>query len=228
MNSRVNGYINRIRDELRKSFTQDYSPREVAGSFALGVFITMLPTLGVGLVVFMVFAYLFERINKIALFASVLVLNPVVKWGVYAASISLGFFLLGPVDGFDGGGVTLDDGLEVLVRLWVGNLILAGIATAIAYPVAYRMVTSYRARELDIVGKTVETVVEGFEELRDDSKSDGPGDTDSSPSMAADTDVDGGTEVKAETETEAETEADTDDSRPDDGANRTHSDSLDS
>mgnify|MGYP005864827989 CR=1 FL=1 len=165
MRNRVNGYVDRIRGELRKSFTQEFTPREVAGSFALGVFITMLPTLGVGLVVFVVLAYLFERINKIALFASVLVLNPVVKWGVYAASITLGFFLLGPVEGFDGGGVTLDDGFEVLVRLWVGNLILAVIATVISYPVAYRMVTGYRAREIDVVGKTVETVVEGIEDI---------------------------------------------------------------
>jgi len=172
MRSRVNGYVDRIRDELRKSFTEEYTPREVAGSFSLGVFITMLPTLGVGLGVFVVLAYLFERINKIALFASVLVLNPVVKWGVYAASISLGFFLLGPVEGFDGGGVTLDDGVEVLVRLWVGNLILAAVATVIAYPLAYRMVTSYRERELDIVGTTVESVVESFDELKRESTGD--------------------------------------------------------
>ncbi len=165
MRSRVNGYVERIRAELRESFTQDYTPREVAGSFALGVFITMLPTLGVGLLVFVVLAYLFDRINKIALFASVLVLNPVVKWGVYAASISLGFFLLGPVEGFDGGTITLDDGWNVLLRLWVGNLILAAIATVVAYPAAYRMVTGYRAREMDVVGKTVETVVEEFEDI---------------------------------------------------------------
>ena len=164
MRTRVNGYIGRIRAELRASFTPDYTPREVAGSFALGVFITMLPTLGVGLVVFAVLSYLFDRINKIALFASVLVLNPVVKWGVYAASISLGFFLLGPVEGFDGGAITLDDGWNVLLRLWVGNLILAAIATAIAYPVAYRMVTEYRTREMDVIGKTVETVVDEFED----------------------------------------------------------------
>ena len=167
MRNRVNGYVDRVRDELRKSFTQEYSTREVAGSFALGVFITMLPTLGVGLAVFVALAYLFERINKIALFASVLVLNPVVKWGVYAASISLGFFLLGPVEGFDGGAVTLDDGRNVLIRLWVGNLILAAIAAAIAYPVAYRMVTSYRTREMDMF----ETVVEGIESLQDVAKS---------------------------------------------------------
>ena len=182
MRSRVNRYVDRIRAELRESFTQDYTPREVAGSFALGVFITMLPTLGVGLLVFVVLAYLFKRINKIALFASVLVLNPVVKWGVYAASVSLGFFLLGPVEGFDGGGVTLDDGVEVLIRLWVGNLILAAIATVISYPVAYRMATGYRAREMDVIGKTVDTVIEGFEDIGFDPT----GSTSESPEPQAD------------------------------------------
>lgn len=165
----MNRYVDRIRDELRKSFIQEYTPREVAGSFALGVFITMLPTLGVGLAVFAVLAFLFDRINKIAMFASVLVLNPAVKWGVYAASITLGFFLLGPVEGFDGGAVTLDAGYEVLVRLWVGNLILAVVATAIAYPLAYRMVTEYRARELEVVGAAVETVIDSFDESQANS-----------------------------------------------------------
>lgn len=186
MRSRVNGYIKRIRAELRRSFTQEYTPREVAGSFALGVFITMLPTLGAGLVVFVVLAYLFDRINKIALFASVLVLNPVVKWGVYAASITLGFLLLGPVEGFDGEPITVDAGLDVLVRLWVGNLILAAVATVVAYPLAYRMVTEYRKRDSELVESTVETVVEGFEELqeyslRDDHSTTPPAEPETEP-----------------------------------------------
>jgi len=213
MRSRVNGYVDRIRTELRKSFTQEYTPREVAGSFALGVFITMLPTLGVGLVVFVVLAYLFERINKIALFASVLVLNPVVKWGVYAASISLGFFLLGPVEGFDGGAITLDDGWEVLIRLWVGNLILAVVATIIAYPLAHRMVTEYQDRELDVVGATVETVIESFEDVRDDITADDEK-TGNSPQTATDAET-----TTAHTET-AEQPSDA-------NANRSDNDSVD-
>ena len=164
MGGRLNRYLGRIRDELRTAFSQEHTSREVAGSFALGVFITMLPTLGTGLLIFVVLSYLFARINKVALFASVLVLNPPVKWGVYGSSITLGIFLLGPVEGVSTveNAVSLDAGWNVLVRLWVGNLILAVLATAIAYPLAYRTITTYRDRELALLDRTVETVSEGF------------------------------------------------------------------
>lgn len=165
MRTRMKRYINRIRDELRASFTEEYSSQEVAGSFALGVFITMLPTLGTGFILFVILSYLFARINKVALFASALVLNPPVKWGVYGSSISLGIFLLGPVEGierFDRTAISLDVGRDVLVRLWVGNLILAAVATAIAYPLAHRTITSYRERELALLDRTIETISSRF------------------------------------------------------------------
>ncbi|WP_253736450.1 DUF2062 domain-containing protein [Halohasta salina] len=153
MRARLNRYLERVQEELLEAFAGDYTSQEIAGSFALGVFITMLPTLGTGLLVFVVLSYLFARISKVALFASVLVLNPAVKWGVYGTSISLGTFLLGPVEGIESvrSAVSLDVGWDVLVRLWVGNLILAVVATAIAYPLAHKTVTSYRNRELGLL-----------------------------------------------------------------------------
>lgn len=163
--ARMNEYVDRIRRELHSSFTEDYSPRQIAGSFALGTFITMLPTWGVGLLVFFVLLKLFDWVNKIALFASVLVFNPVVKWGVYASSFTLGFALLGPVDGFGVGDTpSFDDGSEIVVRLLVGNMILAVIATVVAYVVVYRLVVAYNRKELPVVEETVEQFVEELEE----------------------------------------------------------------
>ncbi|MFD1643136.1 DUF2062 domain-containing protein [Halohasta litorea] len=172
MRARVKGYLRRIRDGVRESFAADHTPPEVAGSFALGVFITMLPTLGTGLVLFVILSYLFARINRIALFASVLVLNPAVKWGVYGASITLGVFLLGPVDGIEGAAVSLDAGWDVLVRLWVGNLVLAAIATVIGYVVVYRMVVSYRHREFEIVETVIGTDSTDSESAATDDRHD--------------------------------------------------------
>jgi len=157
MRDRAKRYVDRIREGVRESFTADHTPPEVAGSFALGVFITMLPTLGTGFILFVILSYLFARINRIALFASVLVLNPAVKWGVYGASITLGVFLLGPVEGIEGASVSRAAGWDVLIRLWVGNLVLAAIATGIGYVVVYRMVVSYRAREFEIVDTVIGT-----------------------------------------------------------------------
>lgn len=156
---RITAYVDRARDELQRSFAEEYTPHQIAGSFALGAFITMLPTWGVGLLVFFVLIYLFEWINRVALFASVIVFNPVIKWGVYAASLTLGFLLLGTVE------PTTDPSADVaqaiVVRLLVGNTILAIVATVLSYAGVYWFVTRHRAKT-DLL---VETMVEEFDDL---------------------------------------------------------------
>jgi len=159
--ARVGKYLERIREELRKTFAEEHTSGELAGSFALGTFITMLPTLGVGLLVFVVIAFVFDRVSKIALFASVVVFNPVVKWGVYAASFTLGVLLLGPVEGVGLGDVSLSAGPEIVIRLWVGNLILAVVATVISYVAVYRLAVAYeRTQAGRVIDEAVEEVVE--------------------------------------------------------------------
>jgi len=135
-----------VRERLESAFLDDYTPQEVAFSFGLGLFITALPTLGTGVLIFLALVYLCKQLSKIALFASILVLNPAVKWGVYASSYWLGQRLLGPVPGFSFDGVDLAAGPAVLTRLWVGNLILAGVFAAVGYVVALRLVLDLRRR----------------------------------------------------------------------------------
>lgn len=140
----------RVTDEFEAAFLEEHTPQEIASSFAVGVFVTALPTLGTGLAVFVVLAHLFDRMSKIALFASVLVLNPVVKWGVYGASVWLGVQLLGPVPEIGVAEVSAATGQELLVRLWLGNLILAVIFAVVGYVVALRLVDEYRRHDGDV------------------------------------------------------------------------------
>ncbi len=160
--SRFRRYIDRIRGELHDAFTEDYTPAETARSFALGTFITMLPTLGTGLLVFVVLATFFERVSKIALLASVVVFNPAVKWGVYAASFTLGVLLLGPLEGVSMTDVSFRAGPEIVLRLLVGNIILAVIATIGSYTIALRLADRYQTSEVG------ETISGALEEIADD------------------------------------------------------------
>lgn len=157
----VGRYSDRILGELRETFAEAHTPRETAASFAIGTFITMLPTLGVGLFVFVVIAYLSDRINTVALFASVVVFNPAVKWGVYVASFALGVLVLGPVEGVGLADVSLDAGPDIVSRLLVGNALLAIAATAISYVVVHRLARAYRASEVrEIIDEAIEETVE--------------------------------------------------------------------
>lgn len=159
--NRIGRYGTRIRAELREAFTEEYTSREVAVSFALGTFITMLPTLGVGLLVFVVLAFVFDRISKLALLASVVVFNPVVKWGVYIASFALGVALLGPVEGIATADVSFSSGPEIVARLLLGNLILAVIATVVAYVVVYRLAVAYETTKAgEIIDEALEEAVD--------------------------------------------------------------------
>jgi len=174
--ARVSGVLGRAAKAIRSSLTDHHTPRQVAASFSVGTFVTMLPTLGVGLTIFVVLAHLVDWINKVVLFASVLVFNPVVKWGVYASSITLGFLLLGPVDGYSlGSPPSLDQGSDIIVRLLVGNLILAVVATVLAYLIVYRLAVAYDRDGLPVLEETVETVIEELDELADEHGEGDPG-----------------------------------------------------
>lgn len=154
-------YRERLLEGLYRAFAEEHTPEEIARSFALGTFITMLPTLGTGLILFVILAYLFDWVSKLALLASVLVFNPIVKWGVYAASFTLGVLLLGPVEGVSMTSISFKAGPAIVLRLLVGNLILAILAAAIGYVVVRRLTVRYRStRVAEVIEETVEEVAE--------------------------------------------------------------------
>lgn len=154
--AQIRSALTRAKTLLWRAFSEDHTTTEVAQSFSLGVFITMLPTLGTGFIAFVVLAAFVERLSKLALVASAVVFNPVVKWAVYGLSVGLGFFLLGPVEGVSMSEVSLNAAPEVVLRLVVGNVILAVVAAVPSYFVAYRVVENYRQNKDSQLRKLVE------------------------------------------------------------------------
>lgn len=159
---RVRRLLREVRQEIHDALRETHTPRQVAASFALGVFITALPTLGTGVLVFFLIAYLFTNISRIALFASVIVLNPIVKWGVYGTSFWLGSELLGPVSGITVEEISISAGPQIVERLLVGNIILALVFTVTGYFLAYRLTVEYRRRagDVGVLERTIERVTE--------------------------------------------------------------------
>lgn len=141
--ARVGDNLGRTKRLLYRAFSEEHTTEEVARSFGLGVFITMLPTLGVGFVVFFILATVFDSLSKLALVASAVVFNPIVKWGVYALSLGLGIVLLGPVEGVSMTDASLAAAPEVVVRLVVGNVILAVVVAVSSYFLSFRFVDRY-------------------------------------------------------------------------------------
>lgn len=157
---RIATYRERIRAELQSAFREHHTPKQVAGSFSLGLFITALPTLGTGLILFVIIITLVDRVSKIALFASVLVLNPVVKWGVYLSSFWIGSLILGPVSNTSVTTISYSAGPAIVTRLLLGNFILAFIFSIIGYVVVLRLVTRFRERDVDVIDYLPDVIVE--------------------------------------------------------------------
>lgn len=138
----LSAYRAQVRAEFEAAVAEE-RPTHVAASFAIGVFVTALPTLGAGLLVLGALARLFGHLNKVALFAAVAVLNPAVKSGVYVASFGLGARLLGPTETL-AGGPSLLASQDVVARLLVGNAILTVALTVVGYVAANRAIREIR------------------------------------------------------------------------------------
>lgn len=157
---RLAAYRDRISDEFEQALLEDHTPHEIATSFAFGSFVTMLPTLGTGIVLFVVIAAVTARVSRIALFTPVLIFNPAVKWGVYGTSFWLGSVMLGPVADGSVLDLSLSAGPDVLVRLVVGNLVLAVAVALVGYVIVLRLAREYRRRALELTDLVPETVTQ--------------------------------------------------------------------
>lgn len=143
---RIARYRRRIRRELVAAFRAKHTPHQIAASFAIGIFVTTLPTGGLGVGLFFVFAALWSWVSKPAIFAAVAVLNPVVKPAVYVASFRLGGLVLGPwsIHSSEAGGVT-SSARDAAQQLLVGNVLVA-VSLSLASYVFLLYVTRKRRR----------------------------------------------------------------------------------
>ncbi|ELY60687.1 DUF2062 domain-containing protein [Natronolimnohabitans innermongolicus] len=143
---RLARYRDRARRKLLEAFREKHTPHQVAASFAIGIFITSLPTGGLGIGLFFVLISLQSWISKPAIFASVAVLNPFVKPAVYVASFQLGGTLLGSsaVDSWD---ESAGEAAAIAVQqLLLGNLVIAVLLTGVAYATVFHLTRAHRRR----------------------------------------------------------------------------------
>lgn len=113
-----------------------YSPHLSGLSFALGLFIISLPNLGAGILVVSAIGYRADWANPTALAAAAVIMNPLVKSGIYATSFAVGTVLLGPAPGVFDGTVSLDAGFPIIARLFVGNVLIAVLFAVAGYGTA--------------------------------------------------------------------------------------------
>lgn len=147
LRERVTVYRDRVRRELTAAFRADYTAHEVAISFAIGLFVTSMPTGGLSLGALAVLAYWQSWASKAAMFAAAILLNPLVKPAVYLGSYRLGTAFLGSEQLVTLEHDTADTAIELVQFLLVGNVVIGAILFAVGYLIAFHLTRSYRRRE---------------------------------------------------------------------------------
>lgn len=157
---RLSAYRSLVGQRLAAAFREDLPPHDVAATFGFGLFVASLPNFGTALVLFAALVYWVGRVSRLALVAAVVVMNPPVKWAVYLVSLWLGNRLLGPAPGATVSELSVSVGPPVLLRLFVGNLVVsAGLGVA-GYVLALRFVRELRRRDVEPADRLEEVLAE--------------------------------------------------------------------
>jgi len=126
-------------------------PREIALGFSLGLFLGILPILGVQIILSVFFAALFKW-NKLSAVVGVWITNPLTAPFVYGITYLVGARLLGtgnhfPVNGEQGFSMIHDiliKAPEVLWAMMVGGIVLGLPVAVLGYYMSHSLVSRYQ------------------------------------------------------------------------------------
>ncbi|MFH1238158.1 MAG: DUF2062 domain-containing protein [archaeon] len=146
----------KIERHLREVIELKTSPHSIAMGFALGTFVTITPTFGLGLFICLGLLFIFKKVSKISMFISFLVWNPITLALMYPLNYSVGNFIFAdvPVKIYE---VELLNQLFIHSRRFiVGSTINAAIISMTSYVLV--LYFSYRYQRKKIKGIKEELV----------------------------------------------------------------------
>jgi uncharacterized protein (DUF2062 family) len=122
------------------------SPHSIAIGFAVGTFISILPTPGFNILLGLLAVFVYKGISKISLFGSMAVWNPITLFPIYLASYRIGDFLYGSVPVVRYNVVILDQIYNLSRRFLVGNVLLAVVVSVVGYFIVRFIAVWYLSR----------------------------------------------------------------------------------
>lgn len=144
MRSRLYDWVREVRENAESSLTEDYTARQTAASFALAIFLAVLPTFGVAPLIALSIAAVSHRINHYAMVAAFAIFNPFVLSGVLTLSFLIGSAIgpLLPVYHYE---IPVPQELFLFTRnILMGNLLLNIVLSTAGYVLAHRFVQQYQ------------------------------------------------------------------------------------
>lgn len=145
----------RMRRLLKLSYLKilriDDSTEKIARGAALGAFIGLMPTLGVGFILCIIFSFLL-KVNKVAAIIASFVMNPFTAPLVWSGSIYIGKFIIWRETasevfyGTGSEGIIKEIG-HIPLAFVTGNTIIASFFSAIIYLIVKKGIIQHRKRK---------------------------------------------------------------------------------
>lgn len=130
-----------IKDHLKEVSRIKKAPHSVAGGFALGTFISILPTFGFGILIGLLLLLFFKKISKISLLVSFAVWNPLILATVYPVSYIVGNAILSESTAEVG---IINKILSSPKSFLLGSFISAIVVSIISYLFVFSMAHHYQ------------------------------------------------------------------------------------
>ena len=140
----------RHKTKIKKRYRNIPRPKEdehyLALGFAIGTGIAILPTPGLGVVLGVIIALIWKKINKLALFGAMAIFNPFTIVLLYELSFKLGDIFFGSARIIVYNITILDQVIHFTKRFLVGNAIIAVVTAALCYFIIKYSVRIYRKK----------------------------------------------------------------------------------
>lgn len=136
----------KLKHHIHEVIRTKKSPHSIALGFTIGTFISVLPTPGLNILLGLLIIFIFEKVNKYSLFASLFFWNTLTLWPLYILSFRIGDLIFGglPVVKYN---------IEILNQIYnfsrrylVGNFIVAVVISIASYFIVKKIVQLYRKR----------------------------------------------------------------------------------
>jgi len=141
----------KIKEKIKKHFHEimkvKHSDHSIALGFAIGTFISILPTPGLSILLGLLVVLIFKKVNKFSLFIGLIVWNTFTLIPIYWMSYKIGDLLFGSVPVVKYNIVLLDNIYNFSRRFIVGNFILALIISPLSYFITKKLVKLYRKKK---------------------------------------------------------------------------------
>ncbi len=142
------GFVERVKEHFKDVTSLKKSPHSIAGGFAIGTFVALLPTFGLGVFIGILVLLFFKKISKISMMLAFVVWNPLILASVYPVSYIIGNTILSDSS-------AQSHGISILEKLFtssksflLGSVILATIVAVIGYLLILILASHYQKIKL--------------------------------------------------------------------------------